>query len=86
MSRPYSNLQADAAIIAFEVLMHGQSIGWSGSVEDRCELERRLRKHNIHYTDDMSGTWKPTELGQLLVELDDDDVESITEFVDWLRS
>jgi len=86
MSRPYIDPDADAAIIAYEVLTRGQSTGWSGTLEDLGELQRRLRKHNIHFTDDMRGTWEPSELGLLMAELDDDDVESITEFVRWLRS
>ncbi len=85
MSRPYSNLQADAALIAFEVLMHGQSTGWSGSVEDRCELERRLRRYNIHYTDDIHGTWKPSELSLLVDLLEEEQVHALVEFVRWLH-
>jgi len=46
-----------AALIAEEVIQHGKSTGWSGSLEEKDEVAEILEQYNIHYTDDASGEW-----------------------------
>lgn len=58
MARKYCNLKDDAATIAYETILEGQSTGWAGDIEQVEKLTELLFNYNIQYVDDMWGTWK----------------------------
>ena len=58
MSRNYSDYASPGAVILSEVYETGKSEGWSGSIEEREQLEARLQPFHVIYTCDMRGTWE----------------------------
>jgi hypothetical protein len=55
--RKYSEFDEPEKIIMVEVMSHGKSEGWSGTIEERITVQNILGAFNVHYTDDISGTW-----------------------------
>lgn len=59
MIRKYEkDVRKAAAIIAYEVIMTGESSGWVSSDFDFFKkLKEILSEFNIDYVDDLNGTW-----------------------------
>ena len=52
-------IEEDAGQIAREVITCGKSEGWCGNTEeDLKNVVSILKDFNIHYVDDMRGTWE----------------------------
>lgn len=53
----YYSVKNCSAKIASEVIEYGESKGWGGSIDELDAIKSILNKLNIHYVDDMFGTW-----------------------------
>lgn len=61
------SVREDAAIVALEVIRHGSSSGWHGTVEQREAVAAVLAPFGIRYTDDMRGTWSPAKTKEVVI-------------------
>ncbi len=59
--RNYVSADEDVQLIAGEVAKYGHSNGWNARASDELqvalEVEKRLARFNIGYTDDSKGHW-----------------------------
>ncbi len=58
MSRKYRDHISPGTVILGEVFDTGKSEGWAGSIEEREQLQARLKPFGVIYTCDLRGTWK----------------------------
>jgi hypothetical protein len=80
MARQSRSPRGDAAAILQEVVLTGQSSGWSGEIEQRDEVSGILAGFGVVYTDDLWGTWEPGELHRLIAQLDPEALHALRDF------
>ena len=57
-NRKYREVENPEVEILKEVVLHGKSQGWSGSIEERDAVIKKLAEFNVFYVCDFTGTWE----------------------------